>query len=149
VDLHDELVSLVTALDTAGVDYALIGGMAVAVWGAPRFTQDIDLLVRREDLDRAKSAARQCGFALESFPMDFTDGTELHRVSKMQADQHLMVDLMLVSPHVQAAWDSRRRIAFDGGMLSVISRDSLIAMKVAAGRQQDLMDVEKLKDLDR
>ena len=60
-----------------------------------------------------------------------------------------MVDLMLVSPHLQAAWDSRRRIAFDGGMLSVISRDSLIAMKVAAGRQQDLMDVEKLKDLER
>jgi hypothetical protein len=31
----------------------------------------------------------------------------------------------------------------------VISRDSLIAMKVAAGRQQDLLDVEKLRDLDR
>jgi hypothetical protein len=50
VDLHDELVSLVGALDAAGVDYALIGGLAVAVWGVPRFTQDIDLLVRREDL---------------------------------------------------------------------------------------------------
>ncbi len=50
MDLHDELVSLVGALDAAGVDYALIGGLAVAVWGVPRFTQDIDLLVRREDL---------------------------------------------------------------------------------------------------
>jgi Nucleotidyl transferase AbiEii toxin, Type IV TA system len=149
VDLHDELLSLVTALDSGGVDYALIGGMAVAVWGAPRFTQDIDLLIQRADLERAKAIARQCGFTLESFPMDFTDGTELHRMSKMHAGQHLMVDLMLVARHLQAAWDSRRRIPFDGGELSVISRDSLIAMKIAAGRQQDLLDVEKLKDLDR
>jgi hypothetical protein len=149
VDLNDELVSLVAAFDASGVDYALIGGLAVAVWGAPRFTQDIDLLIQPADLDRAKAAARQCGFALESLPMDFSDGTELHRVSKMQGAEHLMVDLMVVAVHLQSAWDSRRRIAFGERQLSVISRDSLIAMKVAAGRQQDLLDVQKLRDLDR
>jgi hypothetical protein len=149
VDLHDELTELLAGFDRDAVDYALIGGLAVAVWGAPRFTQDIDLLVRREDLARAKATARQCGFLLESSPIDFQDGTELHRVSKTSGNEHLMVDFMLVAPHLQSAWDSRRRLPFDGGSLSVISRDSLIAMKVAAGRPQDLLDVQKLKDLDR
>jgi hypothetical protein len=50
---------------------------------------------------------------------------------------------------LQAAWDSRRRVPFEGGALSVISREALIAMKVAAGRQQDLLDVQSLKDIDR
>ena len=149
MDLHDELTALVTGLDGEGVEYALIGGLAVAVWGAPRFTQDIDLLVRREDLVRAKAAARRCGFVLESFPMDFKDGTELHRVSKMVGAEHLMVDFMLVGSHLQSAWDSRRRVPFEGGALSVVARDQLIAMKVAAGRQQDLLDVQKLQEIDR
>jgi hypothetical protein len=149
VDLNEELLALLGALDRDAVDYALIGGLAVAVWGAPRFTQDIDLLVLRPDVDRAKAAARQCGFTLESFPMEFKDGTELQRVSKLAAGEHLMVDFMIVSPSLQPMWDSRRRIPFEGGALSVVSRESLIAMKTAAGRQQDLLDVEKLKDLDR
>jgi hypothetical protein len=149
VDLNDELVALLASLDREGVDYALIGGLAVAVWGAPRFTQDIDLLVLPADVERAKAAARLCGFTLESLPMDFKDGTELRRVSKLAGSEHLMVDFMLVSEQLQPAWDSRKRIPFEGGVLSVISRDSLIAMKIAAGRQQDLLDVENLKDLDR
>ena len=149
MDLHDELIALVAALDREKAEYALIGGLAVAIWGAPRFTQDIDLLVLRDQLDRAKTAARSCGFVLESFPMGFKDGTELHRMSKLAAGEHLLVDFMLVNGQLQAAWDSRRGVPFEGGTLSVISRESLMAMKVAAGRQQDLLDVEKLKDLDR
>jgi hypothetical protein len=118
VDLGQELVALLASLDREAVDYALIGGLAVAVWGAPRFTQDIDLLVLPPDVERAKAAARTCGFALESLPMDFKDGTELHRVSKVAAGEHLMVDFMLVGKHLQSAWESRRRIPFEGGVLS-------------------------------
>jgi hypothetical protein len=58
VDLQEELVSLVSALDAGTVDYALIGGMAVAVWGAPRFTQHIDLLIQRADLLRRWGTVR-------------------------------------------------------------------------------------------
>jgi hypothetical protein len=56
--LFDELRSIVSALDGAGVDYALVGGLAVAVWGAPRATKDIDLLIQPDALPRAMAAAR-------------------------------------------------------------------------------------------
>jgi hypothetical protein len=44
MDLYDELRSLVAALDRQHVDYAICGGIALALHGYPRFTKDIDLL---------------------------------------------------------------------------------------------------------
>ena len=53
VTIYDELQGVLGALDAANVPYALVGGIAVAVWGSPRATKDIDLLVRRNDIPRA------------------------------------------------------------------------------------------------
>jgi len=66
--LHEEFARVVDALDSSGVEYALVGGLAVAVWGAPRATKDIDLLIRRDDLAMAMAAVRPCGFTLEALP---------------------------------------------------------------------------------
>ncbi len=84
--LIEELSALVRALDEDKVEYALVGGLAVAVWGIARATKDIDLLVERADAERAAAVAKGCG---------------------------------------------------------------LIAMKLAAGRAQDLADVQKLRETDR
>ena len=45
VDLYQEFAALIRALEAGRVDYAVAGGLAVAIWGVPRATQDIDLLV--------------------------------------------------------------------------------------------------------
>jgi hypothetical protein len=51
------LLRATAALENAGVNYAVIGGNAVAAWvgrvdqSAVRFTQDVDLLIDRSDLD--------------------------------------------------------------------------------------------------
>src|SRR5213080_3537527 len=56
------------ALDVAGVPYAVVGGNAVAEWvgrvdeGAVRNTPDVDILIRRTDLDGAKTALAAAGF---------------------------------------------------------------------------------------
>ena len=62
----EELTALVDALASANVDYALCGAVALAVYGAPRATQDIDVLVRPEDVARVREVARGLGFKLES-----------------------------------------------------------------------------------
>ncbi len=149
MDLQEELAGIVTALDQGGVEYALVGGLAVAVWGAPRMTQDIDLLVQAADADRAVQVAKGCGFTFESFPMEFKDGMELRRVSKVVGQAHLFVDFILVNANLEAAWQSRRPVPYGGRALAVISRDALIKMKVAAGRPQDMLDVAALKETDR
>src|SRR5260370_42651622 len=56
------------ALENAKVDYAVVGGNAVMAWvaskdlAAIRFTQDVDLLLRKSDLDAAAAALSPVGF---------------------------------------------------------------------------------------
>lgn len=148
--LFDELVRVITALDEAGLDYALCGGLAVAVWGAPRATKDIDLMVLGADLPRAMTAVRALGFTLEGLPFEFKDGSQLQRVNRVDAAGHLMtIDFMLVDPNFEAAWQSRVSLPFGATRLSVVSRDALIGMKARAARPQDMLDIQNLKDLDR
>ncbi len=149
MNVFDELVSVVGALDTGRVDYALVGGLAVTVWGAPRATKDIDLLVRGEEVARAKGAVRPLGYSLEAEPMEFRDGMQLHRVSKVVDRTLMTVDFILVDKNLEPAWASRHRRAIEGCELSVVSREALIAMKVAAGRPQDQADVVSLEEQDR
>jgi hypothetical protein len=150
VTLFDELSTVLARLDEASIDYALIGGLAVAVWGAPRATKDIDLLVRREDLPRALVALRAAGFTLEGLPFEFKDGTEVQRINKVDPDGNLMtVDFMLVDRNLEAAWASRASLPFGERQVVVVSRDTLMAMKARAGRPQDLADIQNLKDDDR
>jgi hypothetical protein len=149
MNIYAELTTVLQALDNAAVDYALVGGLAVGVWGAPRATKDIDLLVRPEDVVRAKAAVRACGYTLEAVPMRFSDGMELERVSKVAAGQLMTVDFLLVNPNLETVWQSRQRFELEDGSISVISREALIAMKTSAGRPLDQHDVIKLTEQDR
>jgi hypothetical protein len=150
VTLYDEMRAVLEALDPATVEYALIGGLAVAVWGAPRATKDIDLLLRREDLERAKAALRLAGFVLEALPFEFKDGTEVHRLNKVDAAGNLMtVDLMLVDANLEFAWNGRAALPFGDRKIVVVSREALIGMKARAARPQDIADIQNLKDIDR
>jgi hypothetical protein len=66
--VRDRLLRATAALESAGIDYAVIGGNAVAAWvgrvdqSAVRFTQDVDILIRRADLERTKAAFGPHGF---------------------------------------------------------------------------------------
>ena len=59
---------MATALDQAGIDYVVVGGNAIAAWvarvdaEAVRNTKDVDVLVRREDLQRIISVLQSVGF---------------------------------------------------------------------------------------
>jgi len=148
--LYDELRNVLRALEQAEVEHALVGALAVAVWGAPRATKDIDLLIRREDLARALEAMARVGFTLRGLPMEFKDGTEVQRVNKVDPDGNLMtVDFMVADAGLMAPWESRVRLPFADGTVTVVSREMLIGMKARAARPQDLMDIQNLQDLDR
>ncbi len=147
--LADEFDRLIGVLEAAELQYAVAGGLAVAIWGAPRATKDIDLVVQREDLDAIKAAIHPLGFTIEAGPQTFRDGMELRRISKVSANDLLTLDFLLVNAVTQDAWQSRERVETDRGPLWVVSRDALIAMKLLANRPQDVFDVERLRELDR
>jgi hypothetical protein len=156
VDLFAELLRLTAAFDAEHVDYAICGAIALAVHGAPRATKDIDIMAREEDLDRLRKAATTCGFTIEALPMTFeSSGISIRRFTKIEpAGRTLMLDVLIADSSLAAVWSSRMRldVALSDGetrALSVVSRQGLVTLKLAAGRPQDLVDVRRLQELSR
>ena len=145
VDVYAEFVALVRALDAAKIDYALCGALALAVHGAPRATKDIDIIARKEDEARIRDVATAAGFVFAALPMQFSgSGIEVQRFTKLVDGRPLMLDVLWLIPKLKPIWDDRERRSFQGGELSVVSRDGLITLKLTAGRPQDLVDISSL-----
>jgi hypothetical protein len=151
MDPHKELEAILDALNASGLDYAVCGGLALAVYGLPRATKDVDVLIRFEDLEKVKDAVRKVGFTLTSGMIPFRSGTpeetKLYRVTKVEDTEFLILDLLLVTPILDEAWASRETLKIGEREVTVVSKEGLIGMKERAGRPQDLVDIENLKGL--
>jgi hypothetical protein len=149
VDLFAELVALIRAFDAAECDYAVCGALALAIHGVPRATRDIDVLVESAHLGRLRTAARTCGFTIEALPMTFSSsGITVHRFTKLGGPHPIMLDALVADGPLASVWADRRRLPFSEGVVSVVGRAGLITLKLAAGRPQDLVDVQRLQEID-
>ncbi len=136
------------ALDAAGIAYAVIGGNAVASWvaivdpGATRATKDVDLLLRRDDLDRAEQALASSGFTrneVRGIPI-FTDAEHplpSQGVPIVLAQEKVRETSKYAAPSVDRAERSK------SGFM-VLDLASLVAMKLVANRRVDQVHMEDL-----
>ena len=151
-DLYDEFRRLIAALDAQQIDYALCGGIAMAVYSRPRATVDIDLLILAESLEGLMSIATALDYKIRGLEMAFSNGAiEIRRVSKIHSGTGnvLSLDLLLVTPEIRGIWDSRVQADWEGGTLSVVSREGLIALKNMRSSAQDQADISALlEDVD-
>ena len=149
MNLVDELHAIAAALTTAGIRYAVCGGVAVTIHGATRSTRDIDLVVARADLARVIDVVRPLGYAYPALPMTFDEATprerHVQRISKLDGHDHLLLDLLVAEAAFAGALDDVVIITLPEGPLAVVSRATLLAMKRLAGRAQDLADLERLE----
>jgi hypothetical protein len=148
MDLLEELTQLCAKLEAAGADYALCGGLAMAVYAFPRATLDIDIMIESEALEAAKQVARELGFGIEAGLMEFQSGADkIHRLSRIAPDSAgaLVLDMLLVTPEVEQVWQSRQRVRWQRGELPVVSPQGLIALKSLRGSGQDQDDIEHLR----
>lgn len=153
MDIREELLRIIDALNKAEIEYALCGGLAVVVHGYMRLTDDIDLLVRAQDVAAAKAAVRGGGFSLSTpKPLVFNRGTAneaiVHRVSKFEGEEHLILDLLEVTPALKRVWEERQHLHWEGRRLCVVSAAGLIRMKSGTGRKQDEADIERLGSME-
>jgi len=141
--LESELREIVRRFNEAKVEYALCGGMALAVHGYPRFTKDIDFLIAPESLSRAKEVAASAGFLDDSGRIPFPD-SEVHRILKIEGSEHRILDLLVPKSLDTIAWTQRQWFDWNGLPICSVSRDGLIEMKRAAGREIDRLDIRQL-----
>jgi hypothetical protein len=95
--------------------------------------------------------ARSLGFDVPARKMTFGLRTatprEVQRISKLDPETSdlLCLDLLVVSPDLEAVWAGRTAFDVGGRRMVVVSRDGLVMMKKIAGRPQDLLDIAKLE----
>ena len=138
LDLKQELEMLTDALGAAGVPFAICGGIAVTIYGAPRLTDDLDLLIQPADVSTTKQVAASVGFDVPAAPMIFSAGTPrartIHRVSKLDGTGLLTLDLILVDGQLADVWKTRVTVEWESRRVPIVSREGLLAMKRLAGR---------------
>ena len=74
LDIYSEFERLISALTERRNEYAVCGGLAMAIHGVPRTTIDIDVLINAESLEAVKEAAAELGYIIQASPMTFQKG---------------------------------------------------------------------------
>ncbi len=146
--LHRALHVACAFLENHHLDYALIGGIAVAVWGEPRATFDVDLVVTAgaEQVEHLRSAIRQePAFLLEPETLSFPPHTLVLRAHLLgppveEPDLILVDFLFLEAGFSRAILGRRLSVAVAGRQVWICSPEDLILLKLLAGRVKDLED---------
>ena len=148
--VKERLKRSVSALETAGVPYAVVGGHAVAAWvsqidpAAVRTTVDVDILIARVDFDRAKAALEAVGFVHSfTFGIDiFVDGPN----GKAREALHIIFAGERVKPGDSVpAPDLSATAAFEG--YKIVEFDRLLVMKLTAFRLKDRVHLLDMIDV--
>jgi hypothetical protein len=145
-DLYEELRKITSALDQHQIEYALCGGLAMAIYDYPRSTIDMDILILAESLESTLMVANGLGYSIRGADLHFGE-IEIRRVSRIHpTTRHVLtLDMLLVTPAIQEIWDSRVEADVEGGTISVVSRKGLIALKRLRSSGTDLDDIAKLE----
>jgi hypothetical protein len=149
-EVRQRLLKAVAALRAANVPYAVAGGNAVGLWvsrvdkGAARNTQDVDILIRRQDLGPAKAALESAGFVYRhAAGMDiFLDGPDAgprHAVHIVFANEKVRPQEPLANPDVAESEQAE--------LFRVLSLEALVRIKLTAYRDKDRTHLRDLIDV--
>ena len=153
--------AIVRALNTAEVQYLIVGGLAVNAHGYVRLTRGVDIVLQLDpaNVSRALSALFDVGYqmSIPAKPEDFANPETRedwrHRKGmvtlKLWSDEHQRtpVDIFVYEPFdftKEYAAATAREVS-PGVTARVVSLETLIKMKRDAGRAQDLIDIEELQ----
>lgn len=150
-EVTQRMKRIVQAFALHGVPYAVVGGQAVALWvttrdpAAVRTTKDVDVLVRRDDLAKARAAALSVG--LDYFEvlgvgmfLERDDPNPRRAVHLVWAGERVRPEYPLPSPTI----DERQEI--EPGT-QVVTLEGLVRMKLMSNRDQDRLHLRDLVDV--
>jgi len=145
MELLKSVVTLQQQLKQAGVTSAVIGGIAVSVWGEPRLTRDVDLkvLLRREDAARLLEILSPEYVCLSSNPLATLRRNGLLFV---QDSLNTRLDLLLTDTDfdVQAIQRARPIEIQPGIVATICTAEDLVIYKLISTRPRDNADAESV-----
>jgi hypothetical protein len=145
--VRERLLRATNFLESAGIPYAVIGGNAVAAWvarvdpGAVRNTADVDILLRRADLEAAKAAMTKAGFfhcevsGVDMF-IDGPQGRPRDAVHVIFAGEKVRSHEFIANPDVVES--------VAGTEYRLVTLEALVRMKLTSYRRKDQVHIQDL-----
>jgi len=133
-------------LNSNGVEYLVVGAFAVAFHGFPRYTADLDLLLRptAENADRFLRALSEFGFGKAGIlAADLCSPGMVIQLGVKPNRTDLLTSLSGVG--FEEAWETRTEAELEGIATRFIGRVALLRNKEQTGRAKDLGDAEELR----
>ncbi|MFP4395667.1 MAG: DUF6036 family nucleotidyltransferase [Anaerolineales bacterium] len=144
--LNQDFKEFIISLNDNRVRYLVIGGYAVSLHGYPRYTKDIDIWIEMspENARRMVKAMEQFGFG--SLGLQADDFQEPDQIIQLGYPPN-RIDLITTPPGVdfESSYASRAEVEIDDVKVNFIDLEHLKQNKRAAGRLQDLADLENLQ----
>ncbi len=150
MDFQKVLATILERFEAARIAYALIGGVALNLWGVVRGTQDIDILVRREDMPQVGSVMQDLGYSV------------LHHTDNVTQYAHDVASFGTVDflhafrRPTQLMLERAEEKAFPSGLrLRVVLPEDLIGLKLQAMKNNpdradlEMWDIKELAELHR
>lgn len=143
--LNSDFKEFAQLLNARGVEYLVVGGYALAAYGHPRYTGDIDIWYRNTAENGVKLEA-----ALDDFGFGALGITKEHLSNPNNVIQlgypPRRIDLLSGIDGVEFAqcWPRREQIEWDGLSIAIIGLEDFKTNKRAIGRFKDLADLEAL-----
>jgi hypothetical protein len=148
IELVDDFRDLLVELADASAKFVVVGGHAVAFHGHPRATKDLDVLVRAdtENAERVYRALARFGAPLAAFEVQQGDFATYDGVLQIGLPPR-RIDILNRADGItfDEAVAEGASFELDGRTIPVIGRAALLRTKRAAGRAQDLADLEALE----
>lgn len=144
-EVSHDFRDLLAEFNAHGVDYLVVGAHALAAYGHVRATKDLDLWVRPDPPNARRTLAALTSFGAPLSGLTEADLTTAGVVFQIGIPP-LRIDIVTAIEGVDfaEAWAARQPVSFGDQATQVLSREHLIRNKRAAGRAQDLADLERL-----
>jgi hypothetical protein len=140
----DQLQTVFASFQKNDVRYVVIGGIAAVLYGVPRATFDLEILIEpsKENAQRLLNALISLGFGTARM----TTADEIVEKEITVFADRIRLDVQTSTPGLrfEDAWPQRKVFTFEGQEFDVVSLPDLIQSKTAAGREVDLEDVRIL-----
>lgn len=147
MDLAPDFDEFCALLIAHHVDFAVVGAYALAFHGAPRFTGDLDLLVRPTDANGRRLLNAIAAFGFPTAPVtpgDIAAGGKVIEMGVAPVQIHVMSQIDGVG--WDEVWQSRETGPLGRHEVAFIGREAFLRNKRAAGRPKDLADIDALRE---
>lgn len=149
MELSRDLKEFIELLNSHRVEYLIVGAHALAWYGLPRYTKDIDVFVRVTPENAKSLVAVIDDFGFASTGLGEHDFLEADQIIQLGMEPH-RIDLLTGISGVswEEAWDSREPGTIGKIEVHYLGKSAYIKNKLASGRPQDIADVSRLREID-